>query len=122
MSSDFKNLVAWQKAMDLVDAVYEVTRKFPREEMFGHTSQLQRAAVSIPSNIAEGQARFSKPDFQRFLRIARGSLAEVQTQLLIAERRGYLASAKCRALEVQIEELARIINGLLRSIKEDLEP
>ena len=107
--------------MDLVDEVYEVTKSFPREEMFGLTAQLQRAAVSVPSNIAEGQARFSKPDFRRFLRQARGSLAEVQTQLLIAERRHYLTAAKCRSLEERIEELARIINGLLRSLKEEPE-
>jgi len=121
VSSDFKNLIAWQKAMDLVDEVYEVTKTFPREEMFGLTSQLQRAAVSVASNIAEGQARFSTPDFRRFLRMARGSLAEVQTQLLVAERRRYLTSPKCRALEEHIEELARIINGLLRSLKEEPE-
>ena len=70
MSSDSKNLIAWQKAMDLVDEVYEVTKTFPREEMFGLTSQLQRAAVSVPSNIAEGQARFSKPDFRHFLSLS----------------------------------------------------
>ena len=116
MSSDFKNLVAWQKAMDLVDAVYDVADTFPQKELYGLTTQIKRAAVSVPSNISEGQARFSKPDFRRFLRQARGSLAEVQTQLLIAERRKYVPSPKCRDLEAHVEEVARIINGLLRSI------
>jgi four helix bundle protein len=116
MSSDFKNLIAWQKAMDLVDAVYEAADCFPQKEIYGLTAQVKRAVVSVASNIAEGQARYSKPDFRRFLRQARGSLAEVQTQLLIAERRRYLAAQKCRELESQIEEIARIVNGLLRSL------
>ena len=115
MSSDFKNLIAWQKAMDLVDRVYALTDEFPRHELYGLTSQLRRAAVSVPSNIAEGQARFSKPDFRHFLRQARGSLAEVQTDVLIAARRGYVSHDACVGLEEQVEEVTRILNGLIRS-------
>ncbi len=117
MSSDFKSLIAWQKAMDLVDEVYDVTDLFPRHEIYGLTAQLRRAAVSIASNIAEGQARYSKPDFRHFLRQARGSLAEVQTQVLIALRRKYIPAARCEKIEDRIEEVARIMNGLIRSME-----
>ena len=86
----YRELIVWQKAIDLVVAIYRITQSFPREEAFGLTSQLRRAAVSIPSNIAEGQGRRSAKEFQRFLDIARGSLQEVETQLLIANRLHYL--------------------------------
>jgi len=82
----YKDLIVWQKAMDLVEMVYQVTRSFPKDELYGLTNQLRRAAVSVPSNIAEGQAHNSTAEFRNFLSIAHGSLAEVETQLLIAER------------------------------------
>ena len=88
----FHDLVAWQKAMELVTEIYKVSQKFPKEEMFGLTSQIRRAAVSIPSNIAEGRGKSSTGEFQQFLYHARGSLAEVETQLLIAINLGYLKS------------------------------
>jgi four helix bundle protein len=91
----YKELIVWQKAMDLVEEVYKATRSFPREEIYGLTSQLRRAAVSIPSNIAEGQGRSTTPDFLRDLSIPYGSLLEVETQILIAIRLGYLAKEKC---------------------------
>ena len=112
----YRDLIAWQKAMDFVADVYRVTTNFPRDEIYGLTSQLRRAAVSIPSNIAEGQGRHSTRDFIHFLSVAYGSLNETQTQLLIAQRLGYLNEADCQPLIEQSYELARIINGLSRSL------
>lgn len=86
----YKDLIAWQKGMDLVATIYDATQSFPSHEQFGLTSQLRRAAVSVPSNIAEGKAHYSNRDFVRFLRHARGSLAEIETQVLIAQQRKYL--------------------------------
>ena len=85
----YKDLVAWQKSMDLVTAVYRASQEFPKEEIFGLVSQTRRAAVSVPSNIAEGHARTSKKEFQYFLSNARGSLAELETQLTIAHQLAY---------------------------------
>jgi len=86
----YKDLIVWQKAMDLVETVYKATKEFPKDELYSLTNQLRRAAVSIPSNIAEGHARNSTAEFKNFLYIAKGSLAEVETQLLIAERLNYI--------------------------------
>jgi len=83
----YKNLIAWQKAMELVTAIYDATQGFPSHEQFGLISQMRRAAVSDPSNIAEGKEHYSNRDFVRFLRHARGSLAEIETQVLIAQHR-----------------------------------
>jgi four helix bundle protein len=102
--------------MDLVTAVYRATAGFPKEEQFGLTSQLRRAAVSIPSNIAEGQGRLSEKEFRYFLGQSRGSLMEVETQLQIAQNLGYLDSAKTSALLKTCAEVGRILNGLLASI------
>ncbi len=86
----YKDLIVWQKAIDLVILVYRRTAAFPKEEVYGLRQQIRRAAVSVPSNIAEGQCRSSTRDFLNFLAIARGSLGEVETQLTIAERLEYL--------------------------------
>lgn len=91
---NYSELIAWQKAMDLVEAIYKATKHFPREELYGLTSQLRRAGVSIPSNIAEGQGRKSTSEFLHHLSFAYGSLREVETQLVIAGRLGYLESGK----------------------------
>ena len=114
----FRDLVAWQRAIDLVTAIYELTRSFPAEEMYGLTSQLRRAAVSVASNIAEGQARFSRKEFKHFLRNARGSLAEVETQIVISNKLGYAAETRLRPVQSQIEEEGRRLNGLINSIQE----
>src|SRR6266704_3485421 len=87
----YRDLIAWQKSMDLVEDVYRLTRVFPREELYGLTNQLRRAAVSIPSNIAEGQTRSHVKEFLQFLSMAQGSLAEVQTQIELAGRLRYLS-------------------------------
>lgn len=87
----YRQFIAWQKAMDLAEEVYRATRTFPKEELYGMTSQLRRAVVSIPSNIAEGQGRQSTGEFRQFLGNARGSLLEVESQILLAERLQYLS-------------------------------
>jgi len=88
MGESYRDLIAWRKAMELVTDVYRVTQLFPRNELYGLTNQLRRASVSLPSNIAEGQARFSRKEFHHFLSQARGSLVEIETQLTIAENLG----------------------------------
>ena len=111
----FRDLIAWQKAMQLAVCVYRTTRTFPRDEMFGLTSQLRRCAVSIPSNIAEGHGRLTRGEWQQFLGQARGSLLEMQTQMLLSERLGFGDPARVKRNLERIEELGRIINGLLRT-------
>ncbi|MGC2182066.1 MAG: four helix bundle protein [Terriglobales bacterium] len=92
MAQHFKDLVVWQRAMDLVELVYQLTESFPRRELYSLTDQIRRAAVSIPSNIAEGQAHFNKGEFMHFLRHPSGSLDELETQLLLAQRLEYLSA------------------------------
>jgi four helix bundle protein len=116
--SSYKDLIAWKKGMELVAMIYDATDGFPSREQFGLVSQLRRAAVSVPSNIAEGRARYSNRDFVRFLRHSRGSLAEIETQVLIAQRRKYLADATTTKLTQQLDELGRILSGLINSLKE----
>jgi four helix bundle protein len=102
--------------MDLVTAIYRTTATFPKDELFGITSQLRSAAVSIPSNIAEGQGRLSEKEFRFFLGQARGSLMEVETQLQIAENLGYLQKEHTNKLLETCAEAGRILNGLLTSV------
>ena len=117
MSHSYKDLIAWQKAMSLVREVYLHTRRFPKEEIYGLAAQLRRAAVSVPSNIAEGQGRLSKKEFRHFLSLARGSLLEVETQVLIAADLNYLSSDAAHGLETQAQEMLRIINALMNSLR-----
>ncbi len=102
--SSYKDLIVWQKSVELVTEIYAATSKFPRDEVFGLTSQLRRCAVSVPSNIAEGQGRASKGEFIQFLSHARGSLFELETQLLIVGKLGYLPSQREHALAARAEE------------------
>jgi len=113
----YRDLVAWQKAMDLVTEIYRATQKFPKEELFGLTSQIPRAAVSIQSNIAEGQGKLSRKEFIHFLGNARGSLMELETQLLIGRNLDYLSEEKANTILGLTAELGRILNGLLSSLK-----
>ncbi len=113
----YSELIVWQKAMDLVELVYRTTQRFPREELYGLTSQLRRAAISIPSNIAEGQGRRTARDFLRFLSTARGSLLEVETQILISERLGYLPAAERQGMFSRTDEISRLLSGLCRSLR-----
>ncbi len=114
----YRDLVVWQKAVQWVDAVYSSTRDWPAEERFGLTSQVTRAAVSVPSNIAEGCARRTTADFLRFLSIARGSLAEAETQLIIGARRRYLSEAQETSLLEAADEISRMLSGLIAKLEE----
>lgn len=116
----YKQLKVWQKAMDLVLLVYDCTKTFPKEEMFGLSSQLRKAAVSIPSNIAEGSERRSDKDFIRFLRVASGSNAEVETQLYIAMKLGYIGTEQLFECQQLSSEIGRMVNGLINSLTEKL--
>jgi four helix bundle protein len=112
----YQDLNAWQKAMELVELVYTATRGWPKEEMYGLTNQIRRAVVSVPSNIAEGQGYGPSKDFLRHLRIARGSLLEVETQALIAQRLGYLQADSAERILSSTAEVSRLISGLARSV------
>jgi four helix bundle protein len=102
--------------MDLMTGVYEASKVFPRDEVYGLTNQMRRAAVSVPANVAEGQGRRSKKEFVNFLGNARGSLLELDTHLDLALRLGYLELAKYSMLREQVEEVGRVLNGLLRAL------
>jgi four helix bundle protein len=115
----FRDLIVWQKSMDLAVQVYGATAKFPREEVFGLTSQMRRAGVSTPSNIAEGQARNSTGEFKHFLGIALGSLAELDTQVELSMRLQFLSKPESEALTASCSEIGKMINGLQRSLPPD---
>lgn len=113
----YKELVAWQQGIALVSEIYRVTQGFPKQEMYGLTNQVRRAAVSIPSNIAEGQGRLSRGEFRQFLGHARGSIFELESQILIARNLGYLVVGDAESLFQRITELAKVLNGLLRALE-----
>jgi four helix bundle protein len=115
----YKELVVWQRAMDLVVEIYKVTRSFPREEMYGLVAQIRRAVVSVASNVAEGQARGKGREFAKFLRIALGSLQEVKTQLIVSERLGYVVKEKTSTMVKLANEVGRLLRALTKSV--DLE-
>lgn len=114
MPRPHQNLDAWQQAMRLVKMTYQVTQSFPRDERFGLISQMRRAAVSIPSNLAEGSARNTKKEMAQFVGVAKGSLSELETQMLISSELGYLAPQ--HDLFAQLERVAQLLSGLHRSI------
>jgi four helix bundle protein len=115
---DYRDLRAWQQARALVKSVYAVARRFPKEELFGLAQQMRKAAVSVPSNVAEGYGRGSRKDYVRFLQIARGSLYEVQTQLLLAQDLGYLTVEQAEPVEHEVIQCRQLFHGLLRSLGE----
>ena len=108
----YRDLVVWQKAMELVTDVYRVTSDFPKYELYGLTGQIRRAAVSVPSNLAEGHGRTSRREFHQFIRQARGSLVEVETQLEIARNLGYLSPPLASELLAKAGRVGRMLNGL----------
>jgi len=113
---DYRDLVAWQKSMSLAEAIYRETAAFPLEERYGLTAQMRRAAVSVPSNIAEGQGRHSTDsEFVRFLAIAHGSLCELDTQLELASRLQLLSAEAAKRVRPVSEEVGRVLNGLIKS-------
>ncbi len=112
----YRSLLVWQKSVDFVVLVYRLLGRFPRNEQYGLANQMQRAAVSIPSNIAEGKERQSDRDFARFIAIALGSLAELETQLLIAQRLGYLDEASLQEATVQADEIGKMLRSLHKTL------
>ena len=111
------NLDAWKRSIDFVEKIYRVTDGFPKEEKFGLTSQIRRAAVSIPANIAEGAARSYGKEYLRFLSNAQGSASEVETELLIAHRLGFLSEADYVELYTTLDEIGRMITGICNYLK-----
>ena len=119
MSKPHKKLIAWRKSMDLVEKIYELTRAFPREEVYGLSSQMRRAAISVPSNIAEGAAGRSQVQFRNYRSVAIGSLNELSTQLEIAHRIRYLEASVFGDTESQIDECLAVTYGLRKSLRWD---
>jgi four helix bundle protein len=117
----FHDLVAWRKGIALCKAVYQLTEAFPDRERFGLTSQLRRAAVSVPSNVAEGYGRRRTTDYLRFLDMARGSLCEIETQLVLARELGFVSADVATPCTSLIDELQRILFGLARSVRESAD-
>jgi len=115
-----RDLIVWQKAMVLVTDVYSLTKTFPREEIYGLSAQTRRAAASVPANIAEGQGRRLGREFHQFLGNARGSLMELDTHLELALRVGYINEEQHIAIRSKLDEVGRILNGLMRSINPDI--
>lgn len=113
----YRDLEVWQRAMDLVTSIYGLSQHFPKEEIYGLTSQLRRAAVSVPSNIAEGQSKRSTKDYVRFLQIAYGSIAEMETQLMIARNLNYLNTEAAESTLTECATIGRMLNGLINSLQ-----
>jgi four helix bundle protein len=116
----YRELIVWQKAIVLVETVYRATNDFPKTEIYALTNQIRRAAVSIPSNIAEGQGRNSTRDFLYFLSVAQGSLMELETQITIAERLGYINDSQEKSLLDSTAEVSRMLSGLRNSLNKKL--
>ena len=117
MDKPHKNLVAWKAALDLMVDVYRETERFPRRDRFGIADQARRAALSVPSNIAEGAARNTKKEFARFLFVAKGSLSELDTQLEVAKKLGYLEANRWSHLDQQLIRIDRLLSGLVQHTK-----
>ena len=113
----YKDLTVWQKSIELVTAIYELTKKFPKEEIYGLTSQIRRAAVSIPSNITEGKMRGGNTEFRRFLLIAFASGAELETQLIISKKLSQSAKLDYNRVDSLLEEVMRMLNKLISQLE-----
>lgn len=116
----YTELFVWQKSMELVTNIYKDTKSFPKEEIYGLTSQIRRCSVSIPSNIAEGFGRKSQPDFIRFLKISMGSLFELQTQLRISKNIEYLNESRFNTLFEETREVERMLSSFIQSITQSI--
>lgn len=116
MIKDFKDLIVWQKAMELAAETYLIVKKLPKEELFALSDQIRRAAISIPSNIAEGQGRNSTKEFIHFLAIAKGSKAELETQLLLCVKVNYLNSSEIGTAINLVQEVGKMINAIQKSL------
>ncbi|OQX20248.1 MAG: four helix bundle protein [Desulfobulbaceae bacterium A2] len=113
----YQDLEVWKKSMDLAELVYRLSSRFPQEEKFGLTSQIRRAAVSLPANIAEGAERNATGEFLQFLGIASGSLAETETFLILAVRLGMVTNEQTSQLQTQAADIGKMLNGLKRSLR-----
>ena len=122
MGESYRDLIAWQKAMALVTRVYEVTEPFPQREIYGLTRQVRDAAVSVPSNIAEGKGRQTKKDYLQFLYRARGSLLEAQTQLEVGHNLKFLPQDTFVAISEEAAEVGRVLNGLIANVQRQITP
>jgi four helix bundle protein len=120
-SNSYRDLLVWQKAIALVTEIYELTEKFPKSETYGLTSQMQRAAIAIPSNIAEGQKRGHRKEFLQFLYISYGSGAELETQLEICRRLHRIKDFDYNGVMLKLNEIMKMLNGLIGAIKKDLK-
>ncbi|MGH9589178.1 MAG: four helix bundle protein [Terracidiphilus sp.] len=121
MTQSFRDLLVWQRSMQLTMAVYRLTRDFPRDELYGLTSQIRRSAVSVPSNIAEGQGRLNASEFRQFLGIARGSNCELQTQLEIARALNFGLPNLIEQAEGLSHEVGKMIFSLLESVRDQMQ-
>jgi four helix bundle protein len=117
MLKNYRELKVWQRAYQLCLEIYKITKRFPNEERYGLTSQIRRAAVSVPSNIAEGYGRKTTPEYIRFLYIAYGSNCEMETQILLSGDLGYIETGKLEILQEGIGEVERMLKGLIKSLE-----
>ena len=122
MIKTFKELIVWQEAMKLVEMCYLQTKNFPKEEMYGLTSQLRKAAISIPANIAEGYGRNSRKEYLQFLSIANGSITELETHLLITERLNYLTKNTIVEIQTQLTSVSKLLSALRKSLQPNPKP
>jgi four helix bundle protein len=118
----FKDLIVWQKALDLSVQIYRLTGEFPKHELYGLSSELRKTSRSIACNIAEGHKRWSTRDYVHFLRISAGSAAELESQILLSERLGYLQKNTAEQIRYMLSEIARMLDALIRSLKMRLKP
>ncbi len=116
--SSYKDLIAWQKGIELTTIVYKLLNQFPKEERFGLVSQISRSCTSIPANIAEGWGRDSDQNFINYLIIAKGSLYELETHLIVSKNINYITDETLKDVQINIEEISKIINGLIKSIQQ----
>ncbi len=113
----YRDLLVWQKSMDLAMEIYAVVKNFPKEELYGLTSQMKRSALSVPSNIAEGSSRRTTGEFMRYINIATGSLAEIETQIIFSSRLNYINKEITSSLLKQADEVSRMLQGLYNSLE-----
>jgi four helix bundle protein len=112
----FRDLIIWQRGINLVKEVYKETQNFPKQELYGLTSQIRRAAISIPSNVSEGHIRQHRAEFRQFLSMALGSLAELETQMIISRELNYISTEKSENLIVQMDSIGKMIRGLMKKL------
>lgn len=117
----YKDLRVWQMGLEVVQECYELTRKFPKEELFGMTSQIRRASVSVPANIAEGYGRDNRGEYVQFLRIAQGSLKELETHLIVAEKVQLAAAESTSPLQSKCDEIGKMLRALIRALQTQKE-